>query len=373
MATYRVFLYNLKTQLVYAELPFSALSYGYTMDAAGTATLDIPIGVPKVDGKPLTPADLFPVRTGVAIQRGTELVWGGVLWAYRLNLSTRTISLSASGYLSYWAKRQTGVNGVNYKNLEQTQMIKNFITSAANSIGTDISQITSTNMVRTRTWNPYEMKPLADVFTDLADDITSIDPVSGTYGGGFFLYFEPYWVTAGTKIGNRVRNTANRHPYDSGKSLQQGVNCEFADISVDGTSLAAAAFAIGATDGTASLTPFKTDTNPALLAQIPQVNVVLNETSIKQSSALQYKIRSALSFGSTPIILPKADTYPGLFSPLELQPGMRAGVTTDDGFLGLVDEDYVVTETSVSVASDGSDRLALSLVQSDLFKETEEG
>lgn len=372
VATYRVLLYNMKTQAVYAEIPFSALSYSYVMDEAGSATVEIPIGVPKVNGTPITPADLFPVRTGIAIQRDAELVWGGLLWAYRLNLTTRTISLSASGYLSYWAKRQTGTNGVKYKNIEQTQMIKNFITSAANSIGTDHSGMTSTNMVRTRTWNPYEMKPLADVFMDLADDITSIDPVSGTYGGGFFLYFEPYWVTEGTKVGNRVRNTANRHPYDSGKSLQQGVNCEFADISVDGTTLASAAFAIGATDGTASVTPFKTDTNPALLAQIPQVNVVLNETSVKQASSLQYKVRSALAFGSSPVVLPKADTYPGIFSPLELQPGMRAGVTTDDGFLGLVNAEYVITETAVSVASDGSDRLSLSLVQSELFKETED-
>ncbi|MEW1550954.1 hypothetical protein [Streptomyces tsukubensis] len=371
MAEYRIYLYNTKTQIVYAEIPFSALSYSYALDEPGSATIEIPIGVPKTDSTPLTPADLFPVRTGVAIQRGTELVWGGLLWAYRLNLTTRTIQLSASGYLSYYAKRHTSTNGVKYKNIEQTHMVRNFITAATNGIGTDVSGIIPTNMVRTRTWNPYELKPLSDVFTDLADDITSLDVVSGQYGGGFFLYFEPYWVAQDTKIGNRARNTTNRHPYDSGLSLQQGVNCEFPDISVDGTTLATSAFAVGATDGTASMTPFKFDTNPPLIAQIPQVNAVLNETSIKQANSLQYKARSALAFGSAPVILPTATTYPDLYSPLELYPGMRAGITSDDGFLNLVDADYVVTETAVSVASDGSDRLSLTLVQSALFKETE--
>jgi hypothetical protein len=69
-------------------------------------------------------------------------------------------------------------------------------------------------------------------------------------------------------------------------------------------------------------------------------------------------------------MLPQANTYPGLFSPLSLKPGASVGVTTDDGFLNLIGEDYVITQSSVSVASDGSDRLSLSLVQTDLFKET---
>ncbi|QPB09555.1 minor tail protein [Streptomyces phage Sycamore] len=371
MADYKVFLYDTMTQSVYAEVPFSSLSYDYTMDEAGSATVELPIAAPKRDGNPLTPEDVRPIRTGIVIQRGTELVWGGLVWAYRLNLTTRTIALSAQGYLSYYRYRHTAVKGVKYKDLEQTTMIKNFIASITDGIKTDTSGIVATNMVRTRAWNPYEFKALDEVFADLADDITSFDAVSGKYGGGFFFYLEPYWITAGTKVGNRIRNTANRHPVDSGKSLQQAVNCEFSDIGVDGTGMATTAFAVGATDGTSSLTPFASDDNPALLAEIPHVNAILTENGIKEARALQYKVRSALSFGSTPVILPTANTYPGLFSPLELQPGMSAGVTTDDGFLSLLGEEYVITQTSVSVATDGSDRLSLSLVQADLFKETE--
>ncbi|MFG3200362.1 hypothetical protein ACGFYT_30060 [Streptomyces sp. NPDC048208] len=371
MATYRIYLYNLKTQAVYAEIPFSALSYKYALDDAGTATIEIPIGVPKRDGTALTPDDIFPVRTGVAIERDTQLVWGGIVWAYRVNLEARTIALSAQGYQSYYRKRHTAVAGVSYKNIEQTLMIKNLIGSFTDGIGTDTSQLTVTNMVRTRVWNPYEFTSLSDVFVDLADDITFLDQLLGVNVGGFFFYFRPYWVTQGTKIGNRITNTASRVPADSGVSLQQGVNCEFSDVSVDGTGLATSAFAVGATDGTRSLTPYASDTNPALLAQIPHVNVVLNETGQKFSTALQYKVRSALAFAARPVILPNAETYPGMFSPLALQPGTAAGVTTDDGFLDLVNEDYTITETAVSVAADGSDRLSLTLVQTNLFLSSE--
>ncbi|OKI71414.1 hypothetical protein [Streptomyces sp. MJM1172] len=374
MATYKVYLYNVLTQTVYAEIPFSALSYSYVMDEAGSATIEIPIGVPKRNGSALTANDLFPVRTAVAIERNGALVWGGLVWAYRVNLNARTIAITAGDYLSYYKHRHIGANvATTYKDVEQSQMIKNLITAIASTgIKTDTAGIVNTNMVRTRSWNQYEFKALYDVFSDLADDITSKNPTTGVEGGGFFLYFEPYWVTVGSKIGNRVYNTANRHPYDSGVSLQQGVNCEFTDISLDGTGLASAAFAIGATDGTATVTPYASDTNPALAALVPQVNAIINETGIKNATALQYKVKSALAFGSLPVMLPSASTYPGLFSPLALKPGMRAGVTTDDGFLNLIGEDYVITQTSVSVASDGSDRLTLSLVQTDLFKETED-
>jgi hypothetical protein len=370
MATYRVYLYNMLTQAVFAEIPFSGLSYTYVMDESGSATVELPIGVPKLDGRELTADDLFPVRTGVAIERDGQLVWGGLLWAYKLDLSKRVIQISAGDYLSYYRYRHVGGTAAVKLSMEQSFMVRQLIATSTNGIKTDTSGIVATNMVRDRVWNPYEFKALDELFSDLADDITSKDLVTGKEGGGFFLYFEPYWVTQGTTIGNRVYNTTNRHPYDSGVSLHQGVNCEFPDISVDGTGLATTAYAVGATDGTASITPYATDSNKTLLAKIPQLNEILNETSVKEKGTLQYKCLSALSFGSIPVTLPQANTYPGLFSPLLLKPGASVGVTTDDGFLNLIGEDYVITQTSVSVDSGGSDRLSLSLVQTDLFKET---
>jgi hypothetical protein len=373
MMTYKVFLYNMISRQVYAEVPFASLSYSYVMDEPGKATIEIPMGATRKDGAPIAPIDLFPVRTGVAIQRGTDLVWGGILWAYRMDLSRRTITLSAQGYLSYYRYRHTATDGQRYKGIEQITMIQALINTCNinNGISTNATELTTTNMVRDRSWNPYEFKQLDAVFSDLCDDITSFDPVTGKYGGGFFLYFEPYWWLPGSHIGNKAVNTANRHPYGIGATLQQGQNCEFTEVTVDGTGLATTAFAVGATDGQKSLTPFASDENSGLLDVIPQLNTVLNENSAKSRVALQYKVRSALSFGSAPTIIPHAQTYPNQFSPLTFKPGMRTFVTTDDGFLNLVDEVYVVTEASVSVASDGSDRISLSLVQDDLFKETD--
>ncbi|MQS39929.1 hypothetical protein, partial [Streptomyces katsurahamanus] len=275
---YTVYLYDIKTQLVTAEVPASAISYDYVMDAAGSASIEMPIDVPLRSGGTISPTDIRPIRTGIAIERGGELVWGGLVWAYRLDLSRRTITLNAQGYQSYYARRHTHTRGNRFRpGREQTDIIKWFIdymnspTDPARefSIKTSTASLKPTNFVRTRIWNPYEYKSISDVITHLCDDITSKDPQTGKYGGGFFYYFEPYWDSTGKKILNRITNTVNRHPYPSNVHLQQGVNCEIADISVDGTGMATTALAVGATDGTSSITPHAEDDNPALLAEIP--------------------------------------------------------------------------------------------------------
>ncbi|MFJ4701953.1 hypothetical protein ACIP5N_27710 [Streptomyces sp. NPDC088768] len=375
MAEYHVYLYNTATQAVTAEVPVSALSYSYRMDEAGTATFEVPMGYPTVAGPALTPEDLYPALTGVAIERNGELVWGGLLWAYRLDLAKRTISVSAQGYLSWAARRHTGVAGVTMSGIEQTEMVRRFLTNTITGIldlKTNLDGLVPTGMIRTRSWNQYEFKTLADVFADLADDITAVDPATGKAGGGFFLYWDPYWVTPGKALGNRVWNTTTRHPWDSGVALQQGVTAEIPEVTVDGTTLATTAYAVGATDGTASLTPYDTASNRTAEARMPRLNVILNETSIKQRTALRAKLLSALAFGAAPTVLPRVVTYPGLVSPLAVRPGALATVTTDDGFLNLIAAEYAVTESTVDVPADGSDRITLSLVQAGLFKETED-
>ncbi|MGW0929562.1 hypothetical protein [Streptomyces sp. NPDC002644] len=373
---YTVYLYNTKTKAVFAQIPYSALTFDQELDASGSCSVTLPIDAPKLDGDPLTPDDLFPVGTGVVISRDDELVWGGILWAYRVDLSTRSLILTARGYLSYFEKRHTDAPGMgNNTPFEQSFILSEFVRYANGLNNTNIglgtvAQVTNTNVKRVHKYNKYEMQALSDVFENMCDDVSGVNVSTGEQYGGFFLYFEPYWLTPGVSIGNRLRNTANRHPYDSGISLQQAVNCEITEFSVDGTGMCTAAFAVGATDGTASMTPFASDTNPDLLARIPQVNTVLSESSTKVTTALQYKVRSALSFGSAPIILPTIKTYPNLFSPAELLPGMRVPITSDDGFLNLIAADYVITKTATEVLPDGQDRHTLSLIQRELFQET---
>lgn len=373
MNSYKVLLYNIRTQKVTATVPVSSLSYGYEMDAPGTCTFSIPLGALKATGHELTHEDLYPVRTGVAIQRGDELVWGGLVWSWRYNVRALSIEVNAAGYMSFYKYRHTPAHGRRHVDREQSEILKWEIdhVSVNHGIGTDTSAVVPTNFKRTRIWNPYEFKSVADIIDHLCDDISGMDPQTGRAWGGFFFYFEPYYKDADT-IGHRFRNTKSRHPYGNGLLLRQGRTCEFPDISEDGAGLASHAYAVGASDGEAQMTPYASAQNMDLITKkgLPALDVVLNESSAKESATLKYKCRTALAFGSAPVVIPTAHTFPNLYSPLEARPGMLATCTTDDGFLNLSFAEYVVTKTSVAVGKDGGDRLTLDLVPAELFKET---
>ncbi|MFB7420785.1 hypothetical protein ACFC1L_40115 [Streptomyces sp. NPDC056210] len=374
---YTVMLYDIRTQKIFAKIPKAELSYEYEMDDAGSASISVPMKAKKLDGTRLTPYDLFPCRTGVAIQRGSELVWGGLIWQYQVDLSTQLISIDAGGYLSYYKYRHTNVKGNKFKNKETIDIVKWFIletnsgSTAGNGINTNISGLKPVGTLKTKTWNPFEYESLDSVIIDMADEIASYDPNTLKYGGGFFFYFEPYFIDS-DRIGHRMSNTESRHPLFNGITLRQSVNCEFSNISVDGNSMANVAYVVGAGNGEPSITPHAELKNTIFSQEIPYMNTVVSATGDKNPASLRWRARSALAYGSIPITLPTADTFPNMFSPLQFKPGMLVKVTTDDGFLSLTNAEYVVTKVSVSMGTDGSDRLSIDMIQSALFTEVPE-
>jgi hypothetical protein len=377
VSEYIVHLYDIRTQEIYAQVATSAISYDYEMDAPGSANISIPMDVSKLDGTPLKPADIFPCRTAIAIQRGSELVWGGIVWQYNVDLSSRFIALDAGGYFSYYKYRHTNRAGVKFKNKETTEIVKWFILeinngpSYGNGINTNVSGLQPVAKRLNKSWNPYEYKSIYDVIEDMADEIAAYDPQTFKYTGGFFFYFEPYFVDD-LHIGNKMINTDSRHPVSNGITLAQGVNCEFSSISVDGNSMANAAYVVGATNGEPTLTPHAERRNVVFAAEIPYMDAIVTESTEKTDAQLRWRAKSALAYGSTPIILPTAVTYPNMYRPSQFKPGMLVRVTSDDGFLDLDKAEYVITKVSVSVSTDGSDRLTLDMVQSSLFTEVED-
>lgn len=373
-STYKVYLYDIRSQKIYAEIPMSSLSYDYELDGEGSAAVSLPMESLKLDGTVLKPADVFPVRTAIAIQRGSELVWGGLVWQYRVDLTNKMIKIDAGGYFSYYKYRHTYTNGNRFVFKEIIDMIKWFIleinSTWGNGIHTSLSGLVPNGAKRSKSWAPLEYVSIADVIADLADEVPTINIHPLGMVGGFFFHFDPYWVDS-THIGNRMSNTPNRDPDYSGVSLTQGVHCEITEIGVDGNDLANVSYIVGATTNSKTPPAHYELRNPSFSSQLPYMDVIVNANTEKKWPNLYWQAKSALSAGAIPTILPTVITYPNMFSPNQFKTGTKIKLSSGDSFLELNEAEYVITRVAVSVTGDGSDRITMDVVQDELFKEVD--
>ncbi|MFD7610996.1 hypothetical protein [Streptomyces sp. NPDC059828] len=331
-----------------ARLPVTGIEYVDTLNGAGTASVGMPLHAPEAD-----PSTLLPGASGLAILRDDTPVWGGILWGATADLSAGTLALSASGYHSYYAHRYLdSTKGYSRKNADQSTLLKDWISyaNANGGIGTDTSAIATRGRTATREWSFSEFKKISEAIEELADDLD-----------GFNFRYEPYWVTTGTRIGNRfrvVKRGAEAYP-----QLEHRVSCNVTGVTYDGTQLATQAYAFGADLGT-WMKPFATSSNPALTT--PRMVTVATYSDLKASGQLIPKAAALATVGSQPIAVPTLTLYPQQFSPVQFQPGAVGTAIADSGYVALM-EQYVITERRVGVDVNGTETVSLALASKEVF------
>lgn len=82
------------------ELPISDLQFSYILNAAGTFSGTISLDHPKC-----TRDNLDPGATAIYIERGGQLVWGGILWSAQVDTAERKLHLAGEGFWSYFKRR----------------------------------------------------------------------------------------------------------------------------------------------------------------------------------------------------------------------------------------------------------------------------
>jgi|694.fasta_scaffold24831_2 hypothetical protein len=100
---YRYFLTDLVSNEVLAEVPFSGVSYERQLRKAGSFSGTIPViaSTSKLNLYEST----MPGRTGLYVMRNDVCVWGGIVWARSYNESSKTLSVDASEFISYFYHR----------------------------------------------------------------------------------------------------------------------------------------------------------------------------------------------------------------------------------------------------------------------------
>jgi hypothetical protein len=97
---YRYVLTDLMSNTVIGELPFTDVTYGRGLKAAGSFSGTTPVILGKTNGYDLYETTL-PGRTGLYVLRNNVCVWGGIIWTRDYDLKNRALTVSGQEFTSY--------------------------------------------------------------------------------------------------------------------------------------------------------------------------------------------------------------------------------------------------------------------------------
>ena len=100
---YRYFLTDLVSNEVLAEVPFSGVNYERQLRKAGAFSGTIPV-IAATNKLNLYEATM-PGRTGLYVMRNDVCVWGGIVWARKYDESSKSLTVDASEFTSYFYHR----------------------------------------------------------------------------------------------------------------------------------------------------------------------------------------------------------------------------------------------------------------------------
>ncbi|MEV8015648.1 hypothetical protein AB0O76_04670 [Streptomyces sp. NPDC086554] len=355
MPEYKVLQVEARTGDVIATLPVTGISYGESLNAAGTATVGMPLDAAD-------PETLSPGRAALVVTRDDSPVWGGIVWTASADLSAGTLALNASGWHSYysacylggWVPWETGPlpgKWLGYKGKkDQALLLKDWITYANDNggIDTDTSRLTTTGRIRSREWGFSEFKNTAEAINELADE-----------DGGFDFRYETYWRSK-TRIGNRILKSPRVSL--TFPTLTHAVNADVSQVAYDGSKLATRAWAFGADMGT-GLKPYASKIN---VLDTPTLTQVVTYADLKATADLIPKAAALGAVGRQVIAIPTLNLYPGVFDPAAFLPGSSGFVNVDSGYVRLLEE-FVITERRVEVDVNGTEVASLSLASKEVF------
>ncbi|MFJ3339989.1 hypothetical protein ACIPT3_02210 [Streptomyces diastaticus] len=345
MTTFEVLQVETVSGNVIASLPVTGIQYGETLNAAGSATVGVPLDAAD-------PSTLGPARSSLVVLRDGEPEWGGPLWTATADLAAGSLTLNASGWHSYYAARYLDMPGGYEGKTDQALLLRAWIEHSNDNhgIGTDTSHLTTTGKIRSRKWGFAEFKNIAEAINELADE-----------DGGFDFRYQTHWANSRkTRIGHRLlkdERVSLRFP-----ALTHRVDADVTSVAYDGSRMGSTAVAFGADMGT-GVKPYHVVANPR---SGPALTQVATYADLKSTADLVPKAAALGAMSRQPIAIPTLSLYPGVYASGSFLPGAWGSVNADAGYVQLL-EDFVITERRHTVDTNGTETVALSLASKEVF------
>lgn len=170
-APYRLVFTDLRSDQVLDVLPVQGVSLDDYIGKTGRMTGSVPI--PNAEIAARARRALVPGRTGVWVERGREIWWGGILWTLQLASDARgylTAQIQCGGWESYLYRRLLYDTQV-AQGVDQFDIVRGLLDYVQQTPGGDIGityDVEPSGVTRDREFSRYDLPSVGDVIDQLA-------------------------------------------------------------------------------------------------------------------------------------------------------------------------------------------------------------
>ena len=356
MPAYEALLCDGRTDDVLGSLPLTALSFREELNGPGAATMEIPLNTDAIEA-------LTPLQHSVFVLRDGVPVWGGVLWVTGLSVGSNSAKLSCSGFWSLVRRRRLS-STLTYTDTDQVLVAKDIIDTlqaeAGGNMLIDTSGVVSTGVDISQTYPGHELQNAGDAIQTIA-----------TRNNGF-----DFAVSVANENGHLVRRLVTTFP-TTGRAtdiiLEDGVNIEALDVSIDGTGMLSTAHIRGKGSGASAL--LYSGTNPDMVGVYPKTEGLVTLSSVDDLGRLQEHSDLLLTNGARPIVMPTVvvagqqprHAHPNVSPTVgSFAAGDLLELRSQYGLLDISDQ-FRITSWACSVDKTGSETLTMNLAPKEAF------